>query len=136
MNVHISESKLAEELKKRYKKAKRIIQNAEEAERFLQKLEKKLKKVPFAGDTLADIPVMISLVKSYTSKEYTDIPVSCIISVVSALIYFLSPIDIISDYIPFVGYIDDAAVIKFCTQLAQNDIKKYKQWRFDNGKAI
>ena len=44
--------------------------------------------VPGLGDTLAIVPTMISLVRSYTKKEYTEIPLGTIIAIVSALIYF------------------------------------------------
>ena len=54
------------------------------------------------------VPVMISLIKSYIEKEYTEIPLGTIIAVISALIYVVSPIDIIPDSIPGAGYIDGA----------------------------
>ena len=48
---------------------------------------------------------------------------------ISALIYFVSPVDIISDFLPVVGYLDDAAVVAACIKLVKSDIDDYKQWR-------
>lgn len=82
-----------------------------------------------AGDKLANIPVMVSLVRSFAKKEYTDIPIGSIIAITSALIYFVSPIDIVPDSIPLIGYIDDAAVVAVCWKLVESDVKEYVKWR-------
>lgn len=58
-----------------------------------------------------DIISMYQLVESYVKREYTDIPLTSIISILAALIYVISPIDLIPDFIPGIGYFDDAAVV-------------------------
>ena len=82
---NISEEEAKKELEKGYENAEKILKNQDKMEEFLQKAEKKLKKMPIAGDTLAMIPTMISLIKSYIKKEYKDIPMRTIIAVMSAL---------------------------------------------------
>ena len=52
------------ELKKGYGKAKTLLDDVDELERFLQRLEKKLKTIPALGDKLAVLPIMISLVRN------------------------------------------------------------------------
>ena len=78
---------------------------------FLERLEKKLALIPIAGGILAEIPVLISLVKAYLQKRYAKVPIGTIIAIVGALLYFLSPIDLVPDLLPAIGLIDDAAVI-------------------------
>lgn len=82
------------------------------------------------------VPVMISLIKSYIEKEYTEIPLGTIIAVISALIYVVSPIDIILDSIPGAGYIDDAAVIAACLKLVGSNVEEYQEWRKKNNKIL
>lgn len=132
----INEEVARKELKKRYKKAEKILEDNQKMERFLQRLEKKLKCIPLAGETLSMVPVMISLIKSYIEKEYTEIPLGTIIAVISALIYVVSPIDIIPDSIPGAGYIDDAAVIAACLKLVGSDVEEYQEWRKKNNKIL
>ena len=48
------------------------------------------------------------------------------------LIYFVSPIDIIPDSIPAIGYFDDAAVVAACWKLVESDIEEYEKWRVEN----
>ena len=69
------------------------------------------------------------MVRAYVMKEYTEIPLGSIVAVTAALLYFLSPIDIIPDTIPGVGLVDDAAVIGICLKLVNDDLLDYKKWR-------
>lgn len=131
---NFSDEELDLELRKHSKEAEDLINDPDKMERFLQRLEKKLTKVPIVGDKLSDIPIMISLIRSYMKKEYTDIPIGSIIGVVGALIYFLSPIDLLPDTIPILGYLDDIAVINFTLKMIHDDMDDYRKWRDDNGK--
>lgn len=67
-------------------------------------------------------------------KEYTEIPVGTMASVVIALLYFLAPVDVIPDVIPGLGYIDDAAIIAACLVLIKTDLDDYRVWRKENGR--
>ncbi len=123
-----------QELKKGYEKAEEILNDKSKMEEFLQRLEKKLESIPVAGEKLAYIPVFASLLNSYVKKEYTDIPIGTIIAIISALLYFVSPLDVIPDVIPGIGHIDDATVALACLKLVETDIETYDEWRIKNGK--
>lgn len=112
--------------------AEDILKDEDKMERFLQKLEQKLKTVPVAGNTLAYIPLMMSLVRNYVKKEYTEVPLTSMIAIVVALLYFLSPIDLIPDSVPGAGYIDDAVVVSGCLALVRTDLEDYRIWRKEN----
>lgn len=133
---NIDEEKAKKFYEKSYAEAEEILKDENKMERFLQKLEKKLQTIPIAGNALAYVPLMMSLVRSYVKKEYTDLPVATMISVVVALIYFLSPVDLLPDFIPVAGYLDDGAVIIGCLSFALTDLKDYRKWRKENGYEI
>jgi len=132
MNEKINAERAQEELEKGYAQAEALLKDTDKVEKLLQKLERKFKEIPIAGNALANLPVMVSLVRSYIKKQYTDIPIGTIIAVVSSIAYVVSPIDLIPDFIPFVGYLDDAAVIAACWKLVRSDIKDYEKWRREN----
>jgi len=106
-----------------------IANNKDAFDKFLQNIETTLKKIPSVGNLLSDIPLLISLVKSYVSGEYIEIPYNAIVAVVATLLYVISPIDIIPDLIPVVGYADDAMAVAFCIKMIHDDLEKYKNWR-------
>lgn len=96
---------------------------------------KKAEKIPILGGMIDDIACMVSLVDSYIKKEYSDIPVGTIISIVATLIYLLSPIDLIPDLVPVVGYLDDAAIVFFVLNFGvDKDLEKYRKWNEDKRK--
>lgn len=112
-----------------------MLKDKDEIEKLLQRLEKKLENLPYIGTQLSVVPVLASLLKSYNIQgEYKDVPIGTIIAIISALVYFVSPIDILPDSIPIVGYFDDAAVVAACWKLVDSDVKEYKAWRTKNGK--
>lgn len=135
MKKIFNKKKAKDTLEEGYEEAQEMLKDGDKMERFLQRLEKKLKVIPLAGNTLSDVPVMASLLRSFVKKEYTDIPIGTITAVVSALVYFVSPIDLIPDLLPG-GYIDDAAVIGACLKLINSDVEDYIKWRKINGKVI
>ena len=133
----ITEEEAREEYVKGCKEAKKLLKDPDKLEIFLQKVEKKLKVIPVVGDTFSIVPAMISLVRSYIRKEYTEIPLGTIVGIISALIYIFSPIDLIPDPVPGVGYLDDASVLLVCLKAgAKDDIKDYQKWREENNKTI
>ena len=76
-----------------------------------------------------DLLLLFSLVKDYYQGNYRDIPYKTISAAVVGLLYVINPIDIIPDFIPFIGQVDDALVLGFCLKLIQNDLLKYKTWK-------
>jgi uncharacterized membrane protein YkvA (DUF1232 family) len=45
------------------------------------------------------------------------------------LAYVLLPDDVIPDFFPGIGKVDDAAVIAACIVLIRKDLQKYKTWK-------
>ena len=103
--------------------------DTDEIEKLLLKLENKLKGIPKVGKALSHIPIFISLIRSYIRKEYTVLPVASAVGILTALIYFLSPLDLIPDAIPGIGHLDDAAVVAFIWVLVEADVENFQEWR-------
>lgn len=94
-----------------------------------EKLKEKLKDSSHLERFTTDILLFISLVKDYSQGNYRDIPYKTISAGIVGLLYVLNPIDIIPDFIPVIGYIDDALVLAFCLKLVEKDLHKYQAWK-------
>lgn len=116
-------------IKNNEEKAKKLLEDTDKLETFLINLENKLKLIPLAGNSLSNVPLLISCLRSYIKKEYTKMPLGSLIAILASLIYIFTPIDLVPDFIPGVGYLDDAAVITTCLKLVSSDLENYKKWR-------
>lgn len=133
MGTTISKKQAEEALKSNYKASEALLKNKDQLEVFLANLEKKIKDVPIVGKELAVVPAMIALVKNFAEGKYTTVPYGTIVAIVSALLYFLSPIDLFPDPIPGVGLLDDAAVVGLCLAMVKTDMEAFDAWRKAQG---
>jgi uncharacterized membrane protein YkvA (DUF1232 family) len=76
-----------------------------------------------------DIQLMFSLLKDYWNGDYREVSWGIIASIVTALLYIFSPIDLIPDIIPIVGLADDAMIVALCLKFIGDDLEKYKKFK-------
>ncbi len=97
----------------------------EKAEEIFEKFKKykPLKKF------FEDVTLLIALVKAYWNDEYREVPYRSIAAIVFTLLYVLNPIDLIPDFIPGIGLVDDVAVMYLCLKLVGEDLEDFKKWQ-------
>jgi uncharacterized membrane protein YkvA (DUF1232 family) len=71
---------------------------------------------------------LVRLVRNYVTGEYRQIQTSTIISGLAVLLYVLSPIDLIPDFIPVVGFLDDLSLISWFIGKFQVEIVRFRDW--------
>lgn len=109
--------------------AQELIRDPAKIEGLLVNMEAALKDIPVAGDTLSKVPLTVSLIKSYITKEYTEVSPKVIVSLLSAFIYLLKKKDLIADNIPLLGQVDDIAVMGLALNFVEPELNAYAQWR-------
>lgn len=92
-------------------------------------IEEKFKSNGPLGRFISDLKILFSIVQDYIRGDYRKIPFWSIAAIVAALLYVLSPIDLIPDFIPVVGFIDDALVLATCLTMVEKDLHNYKEWK-------
>lgn len=75
-----------------------------------------------------DAKLLTALVKDYRTGGYRQAPYGIIAAIVFSLIYVFNPFDLVPDVLPFIGAVDDATVVGACLILAEQDLKKYRNW--------
>lgn len=82
---------------------------------------------PFA-DTWPYLMAMIRVIRDYQRGEYRDMAAPKLLIIIAAIIYFVSPFDVIPDWIPILGHIDDAFVISLALKSVRADLDTFMAW--------
>jgi len=76
-----------------------------------------------------NIKLLFSVIKDYAQGNYKDMPWKTIAAIIGPLLYIFSPLDLIPDFIPVVGLLDDATLLGICLNSIGKDLKKYENWK-------
>lgn len=127
-----SESEVAQVVEKTRSRAEALAGDREKSMKLLSDAVAKARTQNSTTGPLGGIwqnfTALLRLLQAYSRKEYTDIPWGSIVMVVIAIIYFVSPVDLVPDVIPVVGFVDDATVIAFVLRQIQGDLDKFTAW--------
>ncbi len=82
---------------------------------------------PF-GETWPYLMAMIRVIRDYQRGEYRDISAPKLLIIIAAIIYFVSPFDVIPDWIPVLGHIDDAFVVTLALKSVRGDLDTFMAW--------
>lgn len=115
--------------------AQDMLKDGSKVEEALQALELKLKEIPTIGEGVSKLPLMISMIRGYITKEYTEVSPKVVASMLCAVLYLLKGKDLIRDNIPVVGYLDDIAVVSAAIKLSEKELDEYAQWRLAKAAA-
>lgn len=77
--------------------------------------------------------VMYGMLKDYRKGIYTQVPWFTIATIAFAFLYILNPFDIVPDFVPGLGYIDDFAVLTFGLRFIESDLHSYLDWKLEQG---
>jgi len=75
------------------------------------------------------VKLAFEMLKDYKLKKYRNVPWKAIAMIVTALVYFLNPIDLIPDFMGVIGFTDDAIVLAFVFKSIRDELIKYCDWR-------
>ncbi len=76
--------------------------------------------------------IMFGMLRDYRKGIYTEVPWFTIASIAFGFLYVLNPLDIIPDFIPGLGYIDDLAVLSFGLRFIETDLHNYLDWKLES----
>ena len=114
------------------KKAGRVLNDPHRLSKLLEATRKKIlnleiEAVDFKG-IMGTIRTFFRMILAFKSGQYQDVPWLTILMVVAALIYFVTPFDLLPDFIPVTGYIDDFSIILTVFNRFKEDIVAFQAW--------
>ena len=71
---------------------------------------------------------LVRLVRAYASGDYREIKTSTIVSGLAVLLYVLSPIDLIPDFIPVLGWLDDLSLVSWFIGKFGAEMVAFRAW--------
>jgi uncharacterized membrane protein YkvA (DUF1232 family) len=80
------------------------------------------------------LQIFLRLLRAQLAGKFCA-PADSILMIVAALIYFVSPFDLIPDSIPVLGLIDDASVLTFVARSNLTLISDFRKWEIVSGKV-
>ena len=80
------------------------------------------------GRRWTDLPLLFRLLKAWKDGSHRGLSVRTLASLIAALLYVLSPVDFMPDFIPGIGLIDDAAVLAFLLHSMAQDLAAFRVW--------
>jgi uncharacterized membrane protein YkvA (DUF1232 family) len=131
-NYQPDPEKVARAVKRSRTKAEEYLKDPDRSKRLLDEAMKKAKNHEKLNGPVAELwqnlKTLFRLLKAYFNREYTSIPWGSVVLIVGAIIYFVSPIDLMPDWIPLAGFVDDAAVLVFVIAQVRADLDKFTRW--------
>ena len=71
------------------------------------------------------------LVQAYMRGEYRQVSNKSLLIGVAVLLYLVTPLDIIPDFIPGLGLLDDLSLIAWFVSAFHTEIDRFKEWESD-----
>ncbi|MHC4532674.1 MAG: YkvA family protein [Planctomycetota bacterium] len=111
------------------RRAREYVNNKQQAAQLIKEaIEKANRNKGALTKLLGKLTALFRLAGAWVKGEYTDVSLKTILWVIAAIIYFVNPFDVITDFIPGVGYVDDAAIIFFVINSIRHDLDKFLKW--------
>ena len=86
-----------------------------------------------ASHTLEQAKTLIRMVGATLSGRYKGLSKGNLILITTAVLYFLSPLDLIPDAIPFIGFVDDIAIIGWVLNSLGEELDKFASFEATGG---
>jgi len=113
-------------------RARGIVKDNDRLRGLLVGVGEKLAKVGDGSDEshgfVGQLKLLIRMVRAHISGAYRAFAPMTLVMFAFALIYFITPIDLIPDFVPALGFTDDIAVALMIMRRFSGDIDEYKQW--------
>ncbi|MBD1380372.1 YkvA family protein [Metabacillus arenae] len=118
-------------------KAKRFLNSKKKTNSLLKQSEAKgNEKEGELKGSWRTLRTFVEAIKAWKSGEYPHFPKKSVVIIVAALIYFVTPIDLVPDFLIGLGILDDAAVLAFVANQIKKDLNKFDEWKQQQSKTI
>lgn len=87
------------------------------------------RKGPRLGQLKEDVRLLQALCAAWWRGEYRAVSPKALVTIVAGLLYFVSPLDAIPDWLLGVGFLDDIAVLGWVLKTVSDELDAFRAWR-------
>jgi len=114
------------------REAKEILGNKEKLKGLVTQAREKLESMQGTDKVWKNminvINTFIRMIKAYINGQYKEIPWKSMLMLVAGIVYFIMPLDLIPDFIPITGFMDDLTIIIWIYRTLKIDIEAFEIW--------
>ncbi|MDF9800664.1 uncharacterized membrane protein YkvA (DUF1232 family) [Catalinimonas alkaloidigena] len=118
--------------KKAKKRASGILQDPDRLKKLLANSAKKVRAIGNDNESLQKLKHQVNtfnrMTRAYVSGEYRNVPWKNVLMVTAGIVYFVMPLDLIPDFIPLTGFLDDLTVLMWVFNSVQGTIEEFEEW--------
>ena len=118
-----------------FRKAKRMLSEQSQVKELIWPGSQKL--ITLNGSTkqidelMEHDQLFLRMIKKSLSGEYSAFSHKTLFSLVFGLLYFVTPMDVVPDFIPMLGFSDDLSIVYFIIKNFKSDIEAFKGWELN-----
>lgn len=94
--------------------------------------KEKVKSVQIGDETLESlfglVNTFVKMVSAHLKGIYLEIPWRTLALMIAGLLYFVNPFDIIPDFIPVAGFLDDLTFLLLILKSIRKDVELFQDW--------
>jgi uncharacterized membrane protein YkvA (DUF1232 family) len=112
-----------------YKQAERVITSGTALSKLLDEVFLKIGQTSESFYKVQDSVIALArMARAWWKGDYKNISAKSMIAVIAALIYFVNPLDLIPDFIPVIGQIDDIFILGYLVKILNKEIERFMAW--------
>ncbi len=112
-----------------FRKAGYYLKNSQRLSMLLNQAVHKFRNSPdIKKDIVTSFTTYKRMMQAYIRQEYTRVPWKSMLMVTAAMLYFVNPFDVVPDFIPASGLVDDVTVMLFVYRYIKDDILAFREW--------
>ena len=116
-------------------RATRLIKDPKRVLELLVEVPQKLRQPSSVAYLGSRILVALRLLRAWVRNEYTAVPHTTLVALLAALIYFVLILDLIPDFLFWVGLLDDASVLTYVLTRFNKDLELFQAWESARSQA-
>lgn len=112
-----------------FSKAASYLKNSRRLNSLLWEASTKMKENPSVKDKVFGVfEVFKRMLQAYLRGEYKVVPWKSLLMMMAAILYFVNPLDLVPDFIPVTGLVDDVTVLIYVYRFIKDDIEAFLAW--------